>query len=637
MLKKSTPLARGTFVLLLTPLTLAASPLVAQTLDTGPRDILVEATLDDPAADNRAASKVLGPERTTLGGAVSITEDLSLLPGVVAFENGGPGGGSYVSVRGGEPNFAIVTINGVRVDDPLNSAGGGFDFTLIEPDLVRSLSVVSGPQSTTYGADALSGVIALELGSRADGGSVYAGLGSEGRTRFGGSLGLNGDAGAVTIAAGYSDSADLNPGRSNERLSVMIVASPNLGSDANLNLFALYAANDSTGFPEDSGGPELAILGDLEPREREQLAFGGTLAAAIAPQVTAQMRIGYSQSEFTSDNPGIASTGALGALDPVPPIFTDSRLLRYEAVGSLEYRAGNWLIASAGASYTREDGTSKGTLDFGFLIPTAFAIDRDMPGLFATVMAEPVRGFEVSAGLRLDWPEGGEARWTPRIASAVALGDSGAFLIANYARGFKRPSLFALGFPLIANPDLIDERSETFDFGIAIGDEADPFTISATYFNNTFRDLIDFEPALFTNVNRNQVDVEGLEFAGTSQFGAIRARAALTYQSAQSQDGALLRFRPQWTGRLSVRWQASEALSFTAHGEFVSGFNDSSVPTGFVRNPGFETLGMDATWAISGAIELFGSLRNATDDTFTRSVGFPEPGRNIFVGLRTRF
>lgn len=596
------------------------------------QEIVVEASLDDPTDDNPAVAKVLGPDRLELSGSVSVTEDLSLLPGLVAFENGGPGGGSYVAIRGGEPNFAIVTINGVRVDDPLNSSGGGFDFALLDPELVRSVAVISGPQSTTYGADALSGVIALELGAGEDGASFHAGIGSGERYRVGGAVGLVGDAGSLTIAAGYADSADINLGRTNKRANVMLVASPDLGSGMSLELFGLYATSDSEGFPEDSGGPELAVLRELEPREREQIALGGTFAAGLTSQITAQLRIGFSHSEFASNNPGIAP----GDIDGVPPIVTDSRLERYEAVASLKYRSGNWLILEGGASYAREDGTSDGTLDFGFLIPTAFAIERDMPGLFVTAKAEPARGFELSAGMRVDWPESASARWTPRVGTAIALGQSGAFLIANYARGFKRPSLFALGFPLIANPDLEDERSESFDAGIAYGGPGDDLSLSATYFRNTFRDLVDFDPELFTNVNRAQVELEGVEIASTLRQGPVTARAALTYQTSEAQDGAILRFRPEWTGRLSVRWQLSEAIALSAHGQFSSGFNDSSVPTGFVRNRGFETLGLDASWAITDDIELFAALRNASGTRFERSVGFTEPGRNAFIGLRAQ-
>lgn len=620
-------------------LSLAAPPCALAAQEAANGEIVVEATLDEPDRDSLGPAKALGPDRVNPPGAVSVTEALSLLPGLVAFEKGGAGAGSYVSIRGAEPNFALVTINGVRVDDPLNSSGGGFDFSLLEPALIQRIAIVSGPQSTAYGADALSGVIALDIGhgNRTNTVSTFAGIGSQGRHQLSGSLGLDGSSGSLTLAGGYSDSEDFEQGSTAQRYSVMIAASPQLGAelarDVRLDLFALLSGSDSLGFPEDSGGPDLAINRTLEPRERTQIALGGTLAAALAPQLTGQMRLGYSQSDFASISPGIAP----GTLDGVPPIVTDSRFQRYEAVTSLTYRANTWLSLEAGGSYVAEDGTSAGTLDFGVLIPTDFALQRDMPGLFATLSADLPADAQLSAGLRVDWPEGASARWTPRVGASVPFGDSGARVFANYARGFKRPSLFALGFPLIANPDLNDERSEIFDAGIEYSLDTAGFTASATYFNATYRDLIDFDPALFTNVNRNRVSVDGVEAAITKNAGSVSAQAALTYQSTSSADAAQLRFRPDWTGRLSVRWQASSDLSLSAHGEFSSSFNDSSVPTGFVRNPGYETLAVDAEWAISQTIAVFAVIRNLTDADFERTIGFPEPGRNVFAGFKSRF
>lgn len=629
----SAPRRKAPYTCMVAALALCPQALAAE--DQNSDEIVVEATLDDPDNGTLGAAKVLGSERINPPGAVSITEALSLLPGVVAFEKGGAGAGSYVSIRGGEPNFALVTINGVRVDDPLNSSGGGFDFSLLDPALVQRVAVVSGPQSTAYGADALSGVIALDIGHGGRGNSVstFAGVGSKGRHQLSGSLGLDGRSGSITLAGGYSDSEDFEAGSSVERYSVMLAASPELGSDVSLDLFALASGSDSLGFPEDSGGPDLAVNRILEPRDRTQFAVGGTLAATLAPDLKGQMRVGFSQSDFASVSPGIAP----GALDGVPPIVTDSRFQRYEAVTSLTYRASTWLSLEAGGSYVAEDGTSTGILDFGVLIPTDFTLQRDMPGIFATVTADLPANAQLSAGLRVDWPEGASARWTPRIGASMPLGDSGARLFANYARGFKRPSLFALGFPLIANPDLADERSETFDAGFEYALDTDGLTASATYFNATYRDLIDFDPALFTNVNRNRVSVDGIEAAITKTTGSVSTRAALTYQSTSSADGAQLRFRPDWTGRLSVRWQATTDIAISAHGEFTSGFNDSSVPTGFIRNPGFETLAADAEWAVSNVITIFGAVRNLTDADFERTVGFPEPGRNVFVGVKSSF
>ncbi|EAQ28719.1 TonB-dependent receptor [Erythrobacter sp. NAP1] len=609
-----------------------ALPVSAQAQEEAPA-ILVEANLADPASDAATSAKLLDEDRPGVRGVVSVTEDLSLLPGVVAFDKGGPGAGSYVSIRGGEPNFALVTINGVRVDDPLNSSGGGLDFSLIDPEIVQRIAVVSGPQSTAYGADALSGVIALDVGPLGSGASAHAGIGSEGRYRFGGSLGVEGDAGSFGIAGGFLDSDDFVPGTTSERYSIAATASPDLGATVSFDLFAVIAGSESEGFPEDSGGPQLAVIGELETRERQQIAVGGTLAAALAPDLTAQLRLGYSQSDLETDAPGIAP----GALDGVPPIVSDSQLERYEAVASLTHRPADWLSLEVGTSFTREDGESTGSLDFGVLIPTAFTIERDMPGVFTTVTIAPGSGVELSGGLRVDWPEDASARWTPRIGASVPVAETGTRLFANYARGFKRPSLFALGFPLIANPDLEDERSETFDAGVELTPNGEGWSLTAAYFNATYRNLVDFEPELFTNVNRSRVEIDGFEAAGTLQMGEVSARAALTYQTTSSADGAQLRFRPDWTGRLAIRWQALSTLAITLNGEFSSSFNDASVPTGLLRNPGFETLALDAEWQANKNVAIFGALRNLTDSDFERTVGFPEPGRNVFVGVRTRF
>ncbi|MFT5677273.1 MAG: vitamin B12 transporter, partial [Paraglaciecola sp.] len=53
------------------------------------------------------------------------------LPNVQISQNGDAGGHSFVSIRGGESNFTLVLIDGVVVNDPTNSRGGGFDFSLI--------------------------------------------------------------------------------------------------------------------------------------------------------------------------------------------------------------------------------------------------------------------------------------------------------------------------------------------------------------------------------------------------------------------------------------------------------------------------------------------------------------------------
>lgn len=591
--------------------------------------IVVTATIDDPAQPDTAPPAALDRQAIETLAPVSVTSRLSLVPGVFAFEKGGPGGGSYVSIRGGEPNFAPVTINGVRVDDPLNSSGGGLDFTRLDPKLVERLAILRGPRSTVYGADALSGIVAVELGAQ-QGSSVggFAGLGTEGRYEVGAHAAFSG----VTVAASHTDTDGLYSGTRLRRDNAMMLVSPDLGPELSLDLVAFYGASESLGFPEDSGGPRLAVLPDPEAREGQQFVLGGAFAVQASEDVTLQLRGSYARSDFESSNPGIPP----GVLDGVPPIITDSAFERVDTAASATWRPLDLIQLEAGASFVHETGTSVGEIDFGFAIPTEFTLSRDMPGIFAIATLGPDGGIQATAAARIDWPEGGKARLSPRLGVSAPVTQN-VELFARYAEGFKRPSLFALGYPLIANPDLEDERSTVYDAGVALKSADEAWRGSLTLFRAEYSNLIDFDPNLFTNVNRSRVNAGGVELAVSGAAGPLSIDGAITHQTSESRDGALLRFRPEWTGRVLAGWAVSETLRLAVDAEIVGAFNDSSVPTGFVRNSGYETIGAEVSWDASEAITVTGSVRNLFDADFVRTVGFAEPGTNAFLSVRARY
>ncbi|MEZ5743936.1 MAG: TonB-dependent receptor [Sphingomonadaceae bacterium] len=594
--------------------------------------IEVIASLDDPAGDTVAPQRSLGKEALAANAPVSALDNLSLLPGIDAFEKGGIGGGSYLSVRGGEPNFTLVTINGVRVNDPMQSSGGGFDFSLLAPGDLERIDVLQGPHSTAYGADALSGVVSVRLAQPEEGthARFRAGMGSGERYDLGGSVSLGGKAGSLLVAASASDTNDFLAGSENERQSVMLAASPALGAGFSLDLFGFYSDASGRGFAEDSGGPLLAVIPAFESREREQLALGGAFAAQLSEAVTAQLRAGWSRNDLATDNPGIAP----GVLDGIPPLVTDSRFERFEVVGSLSAQASRELGVTLGASLVEEDGRSTGTLDFGFPIPTDYRQSRALPGLFAGADLLLDSGLQLRGGLRVDFPDQGKARWTPRLGARMPLGETGLAVRTSWAQGFKQPSLFALGFPLLANPDLLPERSRTLDAGLEWRSPDGAWRADVTGFRSVYRDLIDFEPELFTNVNRSRVTARGIEAALRGGTGPLRLTGALTYMKTRSADGAPLRFRPEWTGRLAADWQVAETLALRLDGQFNDGFLDSSVPTGFVRLGGFETLDAQVIWQALPGIELRAALRNLTNSDYARTIGTPEPGRNVFISLQ---
>ena len=80
---------------------------------------------------------------------------LRSVPGLTLQQNGGPGTVTSLFTRGGESDFTLVLVDGVRV----NSFGGGLDLSQVPLHDVDRIEVLRGPQSALYGSDAIGGVI----------------------------------------------------------------------------------------------------------------------------------------------------------------------------------------------------------------------------------------------------------------------------------------------------------------------------------------------------------------------------------------------------------------------------------------------------------------------------------------------
>ena len=88
-------------------------------------------------------------QQFTLGSA------LRSVPGLTLQQNGGPGTVTSLFTRGGESDFTLVLVDGVRA----NSFGGGLDLSQVPLQDVDRIEVIRGPQSALYGSDAIGGVI----------------------------------------------------------------------------------------------------------------------------------------------------------------------------------------------------------------------------------------------------------------------------------------------------------------------------------------------------------------------------------------------------------------------------------------------------------------------------------------------
>ena len=560
----------------------------------------------------------------------SLLESLNDVAGVHAISTGGPGGGSFVSIRGGEPNFTLVLVDGIRLNDPTNSKGGAFDFSGIDPALVGRVTVSRDGGSAVHGSDALSGVIGIELREPKPGeteidGRIETGTDEAAQADLGGSVGWQG--GGALLSGSWFDSGDKQAGSSLRRAQGLARLRQSIGG-FDVRAIGLYAHTRHTSFPEDSGGPEFAVNRDLEHGSGDLRAVGlsaGRSRGTLRPNLT----ISYTEQRDDTATPAIAP----GVLDPVPALSAQTRFTRFEAIADVAVVRRLFTVA-AGGGVRREAGRSDGTIDFGFLLPVSFALDRTIWSGFAEASVRPATGVTLNLAGHYDQVANGPHQWTGRAGIAWQPVAKGPSLYARVGDGFKLPSFYALGHPLVGNPNLRPETSRNVEAGLEWSWGAHT-ALRLSWYENRFRDLIDFDPILFTTVNRARVVARGIEGEASARITpTVMLSGALGHVVLDSD--APLRGRPEWQGSARAVWTVTSPLELNAALRFNSSFFDSSVPTGLVRAKGHAEADLGLRYRLSKGIGLTVALRNIGDSRYQDAVGWPALGRTLHMGLSAR-
>ncbi len=617
-------------------LSLAATAALAQSdsLDT----IVVSASrLGVTASELPPAVSVFDRDFIEAIRPASVTELMRQLPGVSVVQQGGRGSITSAIVRGGEPNFTVFLIDGVKVNDPTNTRGGSYDLTNLELDSVERIEVIRGPMSAIYGSDALSGVINIVTRSGTDTLAGTAGVeyGAEGYRRAAVSVG--GPAGTsvrYALNGHVTEDGDAVPGNDFRAQGVSGKVEATLPAAAAAGVVFRFVEADSESFPEDSGGPQLAVVRATDERDIREGHIGGYLQVPFREAWQLNLSGSVYDREADELSPGIAP----GVFSPVPPNGADTDFRRSQATANIEFSPHESARVLVGAEWQREKGESSGFLDVGFPLPTDFSLERDTQSVFAEGQFR-LGEFSAMATLRHDNPDGEDSETTAGAGIVYQMPDRGLSLRANWGQAFKLPSFFALAHPIVGNPDLVSETGTSVDVGGSLQLEPWSTTLSLSVYRNEFENLVDFDPVLFTNVNRSEVTTRGAELAvSTEPLPTLVLTGHLTYAEADiEQSDSRLRSRPRWRGGISALWTVNDAWQLSVNALALDEFFDSSVPTGGLFVDGHVRLDAAATVRLSERWELTAAIDNLTDADYEEAIGFPAAGIRPRLSLRYDF
>src|SRR5262245_19266470 len=564
-------------------------------------------------------------------GITTVADALRLVPGASVVATGSFGGQTSLFLRGGESDYVKVLVDGV----PQNQPGGFFDFANLGIEDVERIEVVRGPVSVVYGSDAVTGVV--QVFTRSGGGRGSVGIGFGGGT-YGtewGEASLTGGSAGVQYALSAarrttSGIYSFNNDYRRDLVGAQLRLSPDSRTDA--RVLARYSEGvshfptDFTGFPADSDqntsdrGPSLAIELRREVMPRLEAHLGAAYHREVA------------RFDDGQDSPGDTTVFCC---------FHSRDVVRRLVVGGrADWHVTDATIVTGGIELERQrqGGT---TLD------TARANDA----AYLQALVGTNRRVSISLGARVDDNQEFGHHATGRAGLAWRP-DAATRAHVSAGTGFKEPSFFenfASGFTR-GNPALKPEQSHSWEVGLSRLFAGGRFVASVVWFDQRFRDLIQYSqapigPDSVNYVNIGDATARGLELStnATLSSGVDLAAEYTLVRTRDLATGQRLLRRPGQTGAIRLglgwtrRWTASLAARLTGSRSDLDFTTFPATPVTLraytVVDAGVEYR-LFSTRGTAPGLVLSCHMANLLDERYEEVVRFRTPRRAVYLGGR---
>ena len=572
-----------------------------------------------------------------------IEDVLSRVTGIYVDQAGPAGGFMSMYLRGAENSHLLILLDGVKLNDPTTTRGSTYDLSAIDVNQIERIEVLRGPASAVYGGEALAGVVHFITRRTAVNGiegSGYAAMGGDDESSLGALLNLGNGSLQAQLNAGHTESGE----RGDDATLDLDTVSGSLRLVDNGwftgGIFAAQVERDSTGFPDDSGGPRLAVNRELTSRTSTDRRYGADLSVGDISGLQLTLKAAEFRRQASDDNAAIDA----GVRFPVPAFVTDTDFRRRDVAMALSKSYGTSGTFVAGAELANEDGQLDSVGDFfldGSLQTLNFSLDRRTTAVFVEGRFPILSGLAAQIGVRhdrIDEDESSDSQTTPHLGLVWDLPGGSTTLKANFNKGFKPPSFFALGFPLGANPDLKPERSRNADLTLVRRIDSAGSALQLSLFRTRYEDLVDFDSDTFTNINRGTIVVQGIEPELRLQMDEHwRVQASASLLNIDERDGLQpLRNRPERKAAASVAYDFAGGHTAFIGLRYSGDSLDRSNPTGDIRMPSFTVV--DAAGSLRfGALRVSLAIDNLFDKDYEQFVGFPAQDRRLRVELRGDF
>jgi len=467
-----------------------------------------------PVARTPNPVRVLDKAAIDASGAHTLGELLGgLFPGQI-LNAGGVGTASSLFLGGSRNQDVIVTLDGIRLSD---SAGvGGVNVATLGLAGIDRVEVQLGPCSSTFGSDAMGGVVALSSAYGAK-----AGVSGEAKAALG-TLGVR--AGALTSAYGWGTGwvrASLQASRQDQATptdnpfradGVFVAAGQQVGEDTLLG--ASYRDSYSaTPIPwvDPSGSPRVYDPARQDADRNQQII--GTLRSALSPSWMLDLSLGQALERRQEPNAG-------------GPGYQPYDSRRDQAVGHLAW------TPSAGAGLSLGVDAYKEFADVPDWVAGQDYGDGHHLGTYLEGNWEPRAWMRLNGSVREQWdqerfvfapgyapvPDTRTRKTTWKLGVNVLLG-GGLRAYASGGSGFSVPVLYSVLYNAMNGGGSLQNEQSTF-YRVGASWERGPWSARLEASRTDFSNLVYFDLDSYLYANGSQLRTQGVE--GTLAYRTAR-------------------------------------------------------------------------------------------------------------------
>ncbi|OHE79429.1 MAG: hypothetical protein A3G75_09530 [Verrucomicrobia bacterium RIFCSPLOWO2_12_FULL_64_8] len=362
--------------------------------------------------------------------------------------------------------------------------------------------------------------------------------------------------------------------------------------------------------------------------EREQNYLGTVFAEYQAsPAWSGRVLLGGQSRRYESENPG--------------PSGTQVTLVRNQR-GVLDWQNTHAPTGSAHrltAGLTAEGNHTRNT-GFGNINER-----QNLLAFFAEEEWTPAPNLHLTAGLRSDDHDTFGHATTGRATAAWRPAPGRVKLRASYGTAFRSPGfldLYGQSSFYVGNPELKAEKARGWDAGADFYLPQGDGTLSVTWFDTRFRDLIVFDFGVFpgTTANVDRARACGVEVSARGRVaGVFECRLGYTFLEADNlTTGERLLRRPRNSASVDGWHDFGGGISVGAGLVWVAGRRDVHAATfATIDAEDYTVVRLYAAWTVTQRVTLKARIENLFDERYEEVHGYPALGRGFFAGVESRF